>query len=73
MPTEPMRRAEEILEIAGILDETADRLAGVLERSGADRLHPPDMLRELARYELELAAVDIAALTFGTKIRGGWR
>jgi hypothetical protein len=31
------------------------------------------MLREMARYELELAAVDIAALTFGTKIRGGWR
>jgi hypothetical protein len=73
MATEPMRRPEEILEIAGIVDEAADRLATVLERSGAHKLHPPDMLREMARYELELAAVDIAALTFGTKIRGGWR
>jgi len=71
--TELMRRAEEILEIAEILDETADRLATVLERSGADRLHPPDVLREMARYELDLAAVDVAVLTFGTKIRGGWR
>jgi hypothetical protein len=68
-----MRRPEEILEIAEILDETAERLAAVLERSGADKLHPLDTLREMARYELELAAVDIAALTFGTKIRGGWR
>ena len=68
-----MRRAEEILEIAEILDQAADRLARVLERSGADELHPPDALREMARYELELAAVDVAALTFGTKIRGGWR
>ena len=40
-----MRRAEEILEIAEILDEAADRLAAVLERSGADKLHPPDVLR----------------------------
>jgi hypothetical protein len=68
-----MRRAEEILEIAEILDDAADRIATVLERSGADKLHPPDVLRELARYELDLAAVDVAALTFGTKIRGGWR
>jgi hypothetical protein len=68
-----MRRAEEILEIAEILDEASHRLAMVLERSGADKLHPPDVLREMARYELELAAVDVAALTFGTKIRGGWR
>jgi hypothetical protein len=68
-----MRRAEEILEIAEILDEAADRLAIVLERSGADKLHPPEVLREIARYELELAAVDIAAWTFGTKIRGSWR
>jgi hypothetical protein len=68
-----MRRAEEILEIAQILDEAADRLATVLERSGADKLHPPETLREIARYELELAAVDVASLTFGTKVRGSWR
>ena len=42
-----MRRAEEILEIAEILDETADKLATVLERSGADKLPPPQTLREL--------------------------
>ena len=68
-----MRRAEEILEIAEILDEAADKLATVLERSGADKLHPSDTLREMARYELELAAVDVASLTFGTQIRGSWR
>jgi hypothetical protein len=68
-----MRRAEEILEIAEILDEAADRLAIVLERSGADKLHPPEVLREIAHYELELAAVDIAAWTFDSKIRGSWR
>jgi hypothetical protein len=68
-----MRRAEEILEIADILDDAADRLAAALERSGADRLHPPDVLRKMARYELELAAVDVAALTFGTEVRGGLR
>jgi len=68
-----MRRAEEILEIAEILDEAADRLARVLERSGADKLHPQDVLREMARYELELAAVDISSLTFGTEIRESWR
>jgi hypothetical protein len=66
-----MRRAEEILEIAEILDQAADRLAVVLERSGADMLHPPDVLREIARCELELAAVDVAALTFGTEIPRG--
>ena len=44
----------------------ADRLATVLERSGEDRLHPPEALREMARYELELAAADVAAYTFGT-------
>jgi hypothetical protein len=69
--TEPMRRPEEILEIAEILDDAADRLARVLERSGADQLHPPEVLREIARYELELAAVDVAGFTFGTEIRGG--
>ena len=68
-----MRRAEEILEIAEILEDAADRLAIVLERSGADELHPPDVLREMVRYELDLAAVDVAALTFGTEMRSGWR
>ncbi len=68
-----MRRAEEILEIDAILGEAADRLASVLERSGADELHPPQVLREIARYELELAAADVAAWTFGMKIRRGWR
>ena len=68
-----MRRPEEILEVAEILDEAADKLAKVLERSGADQLHPRETLREMARYELELAAVDLAALTFGTEIRGSWR
>jgi hypothetical protein len=68
-----MRRAEEILEVAGILDDAADRLATVLERSGADELHPPDTLREMVRYELDLAAVDVAVLTFGTEIRRDWR
>jgi hypothetical protein len=60
-----MRRAEEILEIAEIIDEAAESLVEVLERSGADELHPHDVLRELARRELELAAVDITGLTFG--------
>ena len=68
-----MRRAEEILEVAEILDEAANKLATVLERSGADKLHPPETLRQMARYELELAAVDVASLTFGTTIRAGWR
>jgi hypothetical protein len=68
-----MRRLEEILEVAEILDEAADKLATVLERSGANELHPPDTLREMTRYELELAAVDVAALTFGKEIRGSWR
>lgn len=60
-----MRRVEEILEIAEIVDEAAERLATVLELSGADELHPHSVLRELARCELDLAAVDIAGLTFG--------
>jgi hypothetical protein len=68
-----MRRLEEILEVAEILDEAADKLATVLERSGADKLHSPETLREMARYELELATVDVAVLTFGTNIRGSWR
>lgn len=53
------------MEIAEIVDEAAERLVRVLERSGADELHPPGVLRELARSELDLAAVDIAGLTFG--------
>jgi hypothetical protein len=60
-----MRRAEEILEIAEIVDDAADRLVRVLERSGAGDLHPPQMLREMVRCELDLAALDIACLTFG--------
>ena len=68
-----MRRAEEILEVAEILDEAANKLATVLERSGADKLHPPETLREMARCELEPGAVDVASLTFGPTIRGGWR
>jgi hypothetical protein len=59
-----MRRPEEILEIAEILDEAADRLAAALERSGADELYPPRVLREIAHYKLELAAADVAAWTF---------
>jgi hypothetical protein len=68
-----MRRPEEILEIAEILDQASTKLATVLERSGADKLHPPDTLREMAHYEFELAAIDIACLTFGSEIRGTWR
>ena len=67
-----MRRVEEILEIAEILDEAADRVATVLERSGADLLHSPEALREIARYEFDLAVVDIAALTFGS-VSEVWR
>ena len=65
-----MRRAEEILEIEELLEEAADRLATVLERSGANELHPPQVLREIAHFELELAAADVAAWTFGTKTGG---
>jgi hypothetical protein len=68
-----MRRAEEILEVAEILDEAADKLATVLEHSGADKLQPPETLRAMARCELELAAVHVASLTYGTTIRGGRR
>lgn len=65
-----MRRPEEILEIEEILAEAADRLAVVLERSGADQLHPPEVLRKIAHYELELAAADVFAFTFGTRAEG---
>jgi hypothetical protein len=63
---ELLRRAEEILEIDEIVREAADRLATVLERSGADELHSPDVLREIAHSELEAAAADVAAWTFDT-------
>jgi hypothetical protein len=65
-----MRRPEEILEIDEVLHDAADRLAVVLERSGADQLHPPEVLREIARYELEIAVVDIANFIFGTRSEG---
>ncbi len=60
-----MGRPEEILEVAELRDETADRLVSIFTRSGADRLQPRAMLREIARSELDLAVVDIAVLTFG--------
>jgi hypothetical protein len=59
-------RVEEILEVAALLDEMTEKLAALLERSGADRLHDPQTLRELTRYELDMAMVDIARLTFGS-------
>jgi hypothetical protein len=59
-----MGRLEEILEIAAIVGEAAERLATLLELSGADGLHP-DALREMAGRELALAAVDVARLAFG--------
>jgi hypothetical protein len=64
-------RVEEILEIAAIVSEAADRLVTVLELSGADELHDPDTLRDMARRELELAAADVARLAFGNPTEGG--
>ena len=61
-----MRRAEEILEIAEIVDDAAEKLVTVLERSGAGDLHPPQVLHEMVRCELDLAALDIVCLTFGS-------
>ena len=61
-----MRRAEEILEIAEIVDDAADKLVTVLERSGAGALHPRQLLHEMVRCELDLAALDIVCLTFGS-------
>jgi hypothetical protein len=61
-----MERVEEILEVAQIVSEATDRLVAVLQRSGADKLHPPQLLREMARCELDIAAVDIACLVFGS-------
>jgi hypothetical protein len=64
-------RVEEILEIAAIVSEAAERLVTVLELSGADELHDPDTLREMARRELELAAADVARLAFGNPTEDG--
>lgn len=64
-------RVEEILEIAAIVSEAAERLATVLELSGADELHDLDTLRDMARRELELAAADVARLAFGNPTEGG--
>lgn len=58
-------RVEEILEVAALRDEMTEKLAALLERSGADRLHDPQTLRELTRLELDVAMVDIARLIFG--------
>jgi hypothetical protein len=59
-------RIEEILEVAALLDEMTERLAELLERSGADQLHDPQTLREMTRRELDVAMVDIACLAFGS-------
>jgi len=64
-----MRRPEEILEIADIIDEATEKLVKVLERSGAARLHPHEALCDVAHAELEFAAVDIAVLIFGSRPR----
>jgi hypothetical protein len=66
-----MGRVEEILEIAAIVSEAAERLVTVLELSGADEQHDPSALREMARRELELAAVDVARLAFGDPAEDG--
>jgi hypothetical protein len=62
-------RVEEILEVAELLDEMTEKLAALLERSGADWLHDPQTLREMTKYELDIAMVDIARLTFGSPMR----
>jgi hypothetical protein len=59
-------RIEEILEVAALLDGMTERLAELLERSGADQLHDPETLREMTRRELDVAMVDIACLAFGS-------
>jgi hypothetical protein len=59
-------RVEEILEVAALLDEMTERLAALLERSGADRMHDPQTLREMTRCELDIAMVNIARLAFGS-------
>lgn len=65
-----MGRVEEILEIEAIVSEAAARVVTVLERSGADELHDPESLREMARGELAFAAVDIGCLVFGSPMQG---
>jgi hypothetical protein len=62
-------RIEEILEVAALLDEMTERLAELLERSGADQLQDPEILREMTRRELDVAMVDIACLAFGSPMR----
>ena len=59
-------RVEEILEVAALLDEMTEKLAVLLECSGADQLHGPETLREITRRELDVAMVDVACLTFGS-------
>ena len=59
-------RVEEILEVAALLDEMTQKLAALLERSGADQLHDPGTLREITRRELDVAMVDVACVTFGS-------
>ena len=66
-----MERVEEILEVAQIVNEAADHLVAVLQRSGADTLHAPQMLHEMARCQLDIAAVDIAFLVFGSPMIDG--
>ena len=61
-----MRRPEEILEIAEIIDDAAERVVRVLESSGAGDLHAPDVLRQIVRSELDLAVLDAVCLTFGS-------
>jgi len=64
-----MRRPEEILEIAEIVDDATERLVAVLERSGAAELHPPEVLRDMTHGELDFAAVGLVCLVFGSRSR----
>jgi hypothetical protein len=66
-----MERVEEILEVAQIVNEAADRLVGVLQRSRAHKLHGSQMLHEIVRGELDIAAVGIACLVFGSPMPDG--
>ena len=68
---EAIGRVEEILEIAAIVSDAADRLVTVLELSGAEDLHDRDTLRDMAGRELELAATDVAHLAFGNPAEDG--
>jgi hypothetical protein len=60
-------RVEEILEVAALLDEMTEKVASLLERSGAERLHDPQTIREMTRCELDIAIVEIARLTFSAR------